>query len=134
MEAGFDVGGDVDDEGGADVGVERGVEDFVGAVRSTELGGEVETGEAGGETGFVSEGGGGVVVGVAALPIGEDDHAGAEAAQDAGDLEAILEGVLNVAVREIESFAMGDTQDDWRRFRLRRHARRRCRGFRIRRG
>ena len=31
--AGFDVRRDVDDEGGADVGVERGVEDLVGAVR-----------------------------------------------------------------------------------------------------
>ena len=34
LEAGLDVGRDVDDEGGADVGVERGVENLVGAVRS----------------------------------------------------------------------------------------------------
>ncbi len=32
VEALLDVGGDVDDEGGAYVGVEAGVEDFVGAV------------------------------------------------------------------------------------------------------
>jgi hypothetical protein len=35
----FNVGGDVDDEGGADVGVERGVEDLVGAVGRAVFGG-----------------------------------------------------------------------------------------------
>ncbi len=70
-----------------------------------------ELGEAGDEAGFVAQRGGGVVVGVAALPVGEDDDAGAEAAEDGGDLEAVGEGVLDVAVGEVESFAVGDIED-----------------------
>ena len=111
LEAGFDVRGDVDDEGGADVGVEGGVEDFVGAVGGAVGGVELEAGEAGGEAGFVTKGGGGVVVGMAPLPIGKDDDAGAQAAEDGGDLEAVFEGVLDVAVGEVEGFAMGDAED-----------------------
>ena len=111
LQAGLDVGGDVDDEGGADVGVEGGVEDLVGAVGCAVLGGEIQTGKPGGEAGFVAQGGGGVVVGVAALPVGKDDYAGTEAAQDGGDLEAVFLVVLDVAVGEIESLAMGDAED-----------------------
>ena len=62
---------DVDDEGGADVGVEGGVEDLVGAVGCVSARG-FDFGEAADEAGLVAEGGGGVVVGVAALPVGED--------------------------------------------------------------
>jgi hypothetical protein len=115
LQARLDVGGDVDDEGGADVGVERGVEDLVGAVGGSVFGREIETGEAGGEAGLVAKRGGGVVVGVATLPVGEDHDARAEAAQDGGDLEAIFQGVLNVAVGEIEGLAMGDSEDCGRR-------------------
>jgi hypothetical protein len=111
LQPGLDVGADVDDESGADVGVERGVEDLVGAVGGAVLGVELEAGEARGEAGFVAQGGGGVVVGMAALPVGEDHDAGAEAAQDSGDLEAIFLGVLDVAVGEVEGFAMGDAED-----------------------
>ena len=39
LQAGLDVCRDIDDEGGADVSVERGVEDLVGAVGSAEFGG-----------------------------------------------------------------------------------------------
>ncbi len=111
LQAGFDVGGDVDDEGGADVGVEGGVEDLVGAVRGANFGGKVEAGETGGEAGLVAKGGGGVVVGVAALPVGKDHDAGAQAAEDGCDFEAVFLGVLDVAVGEVESFAMGDAED-----------------------
>ena len=108
LQAGFDVGGDVDDKGGADVGVEGGIEDLEGAVWGA---GEVEFGEAGGEAGFVAKGGGGVVVGVAALPVREDDDAGAETADDGGDLQAGFEGVLERAIWKIEGFAVGDLED-----------------------
>ena len=110
LEALLDEWGDVDDEGGADVGVERGVEDLVGAVGCMAAWG-FDLGEAADEAGFVAEGGGGVVVGVASLPVGEDDDSGAEAAEDGGDLEAVFEGVLDVAVGEVEGFAMGDVED-----------------------
>ena len=51
------------------------------------------------------------MVGVAALPVGKDDDAGTQAAQDGGDLEAVFVGVLDVAVGEIERFAVGDVED-----------------------
>ena len=107
----FDVRGDVDDEGGADVGVERGVENLEGAVRRAVFGGEIEAGEAGEEAGFVAQRGRGVVVGVTALPVGQDDDAGAEPAEDCGDLEAVLEGVLDVGVGQVEGFADCDLKD-----------------------
>jgi len=47
------------------------------------------------------------VVGVATLPVGQDDDAGSETAEDSGQLEAVLEGVLDVAVGEIKGFAVG---------------------------
>ena len=67
---------------------------------------EFRSGEAADEAGFVAEGCGGVVIGMTALPVREDDDAGAEAAEDGGDLEAIVEGVLDVAVGEVEGFAV----------------------------
>ncbi len=73
--------------------------------------GRFDFGEAADEAGFVAEGGGGVVVGVAALPVGKDDDAGTETAEDGGDLEAVLEGVLDVAVGEVEGFAVGYVED-----------------------
>ena len=74
---------DVDYEGGADVSVERGVEDLEGAVWRVSAG-CFDFGEAADEAGLVAEGGGGVVVGMAALPVGKDDDAGAQAAEDGG--------------------------------------------------
>jgi len=110
LEALLDEWGDVDDEGGPDIGVEGGVEDLVGPVRCVAAWG-FDFGEAADEAGFIAEGGGGVVVGVATLPVGEDDDAGAKAAEDGGDLEAVLEGVLDVAVGEVEGFAVCDVED-----------------------
>ncbi len=48
---------------------------------------------------------------MAALPVGEDDDARAETAEDGGDLEAVGEGVFDVAVGEVEGFAVGDVED-----------------------
>ena len=51
------------------------------------------------------------MVGMAALPVGKDDDAGAQAAEDGGDLEAVGEGVLDVAVGKVERFAVSDVED-----------------------
>ena len=51
------------------------------------------------------------MVGVAALPVGKDDDAGAQTAEDGGDLETVLEGVLDVAVGEVEGFAVRYVED-----------------------
>src|SRR6185437_2968151 len=80
----LDVWSDVDDEGGAHVGVERGIDNLVGAVGSEGLGAfgrrDFYLRQAADEAGFVAEGGGGVVIGMTTLPIGQDDDAGTEAA------------------------------------------------------
>ena len=51
------------------------------------------------------------MVRVAALPVGKDDDARTQAAKNGGDLEAVLAGVLDVAVGEIERLAMADAED-----------------------
>jgi hypothetical protein len=51
------------------------------------------------------------MVGVAALPVGKDDDARAETADDFGDFEAIFQGVLEGAIGEIKGFAVGDFED-----------------------
>src|SRR5271170_7103920 len=48
---------------------------------------------------------------MAALPIREDDDARTKAAEHRGDLEAIGQSVLDVAVGQIEGFAVGDVED-----------------------
>ncbi len=50
------------------------------------------------------------MVRVTGEPVGQDDDAGAEEAKDGGDLESIFQGVLDVAVGQIESFAPGDAE------------------------
>ncbi len=121
----FDERRDVYDEAGADVGIEAGVDDLEGSVRCSlacdptraiaglEWGTltEVKFGEAAQEAGFIAEGGGVVVVGMAALSVGEDDDAGTQAAQDCGDLEAVLVCVFDAAVGDVEGIAPGDAQD-----------------------
>src|SRR6202035_5731454 len=54
---------------------------------------------------------GGVVVGMAALPVGQDDDPGAQTAQHGGNFEAVFEGVLDVAVGQVERLAGGDLED-----------------------
>lgn len=111
LEALLDEGRDVHDEGGADIGVERGVEDLEGTVRRVLVALGLDPGEAAEKASFVAKSGGGVVVGVAALPVGEDDDARAKTAKDGGELEAIIEGVLDVAVGKVEGFAVSDVED-----------------------
>jgi hypothetical protein len=55
---------------------------------------------------------------MAALPVRENHDARTKPAQHGGDLEAIFLGILHVAVRQIEGFAMGDAEDIRGGFRL----------------
>jgi len=45
------------------------------------------------------------------LPVRKNDDAGTKAAEDCGELEAIGEGVLDVAIGKIEGFAVSDVED-----------------------
>src|SRR4029077_2647670 len=65
LESLLDKWSDVHDEGGADIGVQRGVEDLVGAMRRP---GEIDLCQSAGEASLVAKGGGRVVVGMTALP------------------------------------------------------------------
>jgi hypothetical protein len=66
--------------------------------------------EAGEEAGVVTESARYGVVRMAGLPIGKDDDAGAEEAQDARDFDSILEGVLDGAIGEFEGLAPSDAE------------------------
>ena len=48
---------------------------------------------------------------MACLPIGQNHHAGPQLAQNAGDLDAIFERVLNRAVGQVERLPPGNTQN-----------------------
>jgi hypothetical protein len=113
-EALLDVFGDVDDEGGADVGVEAGIEDFEGTPGSGWRAGSgwgFDLGKTGDEGGFVTEDSGGSVVRVTGQPVGHDENARAELPEDSGDLEFIFPARGDVAVGKIERFAPGDAEE-----------------------
>ena len=109
--ASLDVVGDIDDKGGANVGVERGVQDLKRTMGCAVLGWEIQTGQPGSEAGLVAEGGGGVVVRVATLPVGENDDPWAQTTEDGRDLQPISKGVFHVAVGQVERLAMVHAQE-----------------------
>jgi hypothetical protein len=107
-----------------DVGVEAGVNDLEGAVRFRGPDGQrqvhgglgssikgVDLFEAGEETGVIAKRGADGVVGVAGLPVGKDDDARAEMADDARDSDAVVEGVFDGAVGQGECLAPADAED-----------------------
>src|SRR6267142_1274243 len=96
------LGGDVHDEGGADVGEGSGIENLEGAVR---LAFERKLFEARQEAGFVAERGSVIVVGVAGFPVGEDDSLWAKLAKDCGEAELVLAGGLDVGIGNAERAA-----------------------------
>ena len=104
----LDKGRDVDDEGGAHIGVETGVDDFEGTMRRR---GCFHFGQAGEEAGFITERGDDGVIGVAGLPVGENDYAGAEKAENADDLETVGEGILDSAIWQVERLTPGDAEN-----------------------
>ncbi len=116
LEALFHKRSDVHGEGGTHIRVEAGVEDLEGTVRRKGLPGGVggrhlDLGKTADKAGLVAEGRGRVVVGMAALPVGQDHDPRSEATQNGGDLEAVFEGVLDVPVGQVEGFAGDDFQD-----------------------
>src|SRR5580692_5433725 len=93
------MGGDVDDESGADGSVSRRIEDFERAMRLSVDGQLLEAGE---KAGFVAERGGVVVVRVTGFPIRKDDGFGTELADDCGEAEFVLAAGLDVGVGDAE--------------------------------
>src|SRR5439155_4354257 len=102
---------DVDDEGGTNIGVEAGVENLEGAMRRVGLTGSLHLRQAADKAGFVAQGGAGVVVGVAALPVRKDNDARTQPAKHRSYLQAVLISVLDIAIRKVEGFAVGDIED-----------------------
>ena len=51
------------------------------------------------------------MVGVAALPVGKNDDAWTQTAQDSGQLQTIDQRVFHVTVGQVERFAMGNIED-----------------------
>src|ERR1700733_4207596 len=51
------------------------------------------------------------MVGMPALPVGKNDDAGTQTAQDGSQLQTIDQRVFDVAVGQVERFAMGNIQD-----------------------
>jgi len=111
LETLLDVWRDVDDEGWPDVGVERGVEDLVRAVGRVCGAGNLKLAETADETGFVTEDGSGVVVGMTTLPVRKYDNAGAQTAKNSGDLQAVGLGIFDIAVGKVEGLAVLDLED-----------------------
>src|ERR1039458_8771484 len=102
----LDEGSDIDDEAGAHIGVEAGIDDLEGPVRDQA---GIHLGKAGEEAGLVAKRGCGGVVGVPGLPVGEDHDAGAKLAQNPYDPGAVFQGVFNRAVGQVESLPPSNT-------------------------
>src|SRR6476469_3957641 len=100
--------GDIYNEARADVVIESGVHDLEWAMR---LAFEIELGKPGEEAGFVAESGAGVVIGMAALPIGKDHDARLLLADDARDFEPVFPSVLDASVGNVERVAPTDFQN-----------------------
>src|ERR1700683_3484156 len=101
---GLYLGGDVDDEAGADFLIDRGVNDFEGAegfVAAVER----ESFEAGEPAGFVAKFGGVVVVGMAAFPVGKDDSFGSKSADAGGEFAFIGFADFEAGIGEAVIFA-----------------------------
>jgi len=105
----IDEGRYVNDEGGADIGVEAGVDDLEGAVRFQLHGNSIvrgrlgiDFGEAGEKASFVTERGDDGVIGMARLAVGKNNDAGAQLSQHAHDFQAIFKGVGDGAVGQVE--------------------------------
>ncbi len=99
----FELGGDVDDEGGADMGESGGVENLV---RAEGLAGDGELFEASEEAAFVAESCGVVMVGVAGLPVRDDDGSRAEFANGRGEAELVFARGVDVGIWDAERAAV----------------------------
>ena len=104
-------GCDVDHKAGAHIGIEAGVENLEGSMGRVRLAWGYHFGKAADEAGFVAQRGGGVVVGMPALPVRKNDDAGTQTAQDGGQLQTIDQRIFDVAVSQVERFAMGIIED-----------------------
>src|ERR1039458_7778461 len=99
---------DVDDEAGAHIGVEAGVDDLEWTVRFRAGVDLLQTGK---KAGFGAESGSDGVVRMARMPVRKDNDARAELTQNAHDGDAVFKIVGNGAVGQIECITPADSQD-----------------------
>jgi len=104
----FVFGGDVHHEGWADVGEGGGVKDFEGAVGFACDG---KLFQAGQEAAFVAERGCVVMIGVAGLPVGEDDCFGTEVADGGGQAKLVLAAGLDIGVGDAQGASPTGAED-----------------------
>ena len=103
----FELGGDVDDEGGGHRGVETGVEDPLGAMCGRFGVEALETGESSALFGQVA---GGRMVWMLGLPVGDDHQARTQAANLARHRHAAGQDILHAAIRIVEVAAPGEQE------------------------
>ena len=108
LHAAVEVGRDVHDERGRHVGVERGVEQLVGSVGRD---GFFHLAQAGEEAGFETQLRGDGMVGMAGVPIGQDDDLGFEAADDAHESHAQGQAVVEARVGHAQILTKGQAED-----------------------
>src|SRR5215469_8182441 len=124
FELGFEFGSDVYYERRANIVVERRVDDLertVGLevaqpvnlerVDVVGCGGVPETAESGEKAGFVADRGTGVVIGMAALPVGKNHHPRLLLANDARDLNSVGVGIFHSTVGNIERLPPCDLEN-----------------------
>src|SRR5215471_1305802 len=120
FEARLKLCGNVHHERRADVVVKRGVNDLEGAMRRLRARGllarvtlrmQFEFAQPGKKASFVAECGAGVVVGMAAFPIGKNHHPRTLFADHAGDFQAILPGVFHAAIGNVQGLPESNLED-----------------------
>ena len=99
---------DVNDEAGAHVGVEAGVDDLEGPVRFRA---GVDLLQAGKKAGFGAERGSDGVIGMARLPVGKNNDPRTELTQNTHNRNAIFKIVGDGSVRQIQRMTPADSQD-----------------------
>lgn len=72
---------------------------------------QIKFGQSGDERRFVTEDARGVVVGMARLPVRQDQHSRLQLTNDGCDFFAIFKGIFDATVRNIEGFAPRNAQD-----------------------
>src|SRR5579863_5239321 len=110
LETRFEQLGDVNDERRPDIVVKRRVDDLEGPVRLCSAGipTKVQLGQSRQKAGFISQCRRGVMIWMAAFPVGKNHNSGTLFADYARHFQPVFESVLNPPIRDIESLPPRD--------------------------